>query len=1068
MRKNRHWLLTMAMLLSSITLSAYDFEVNGLGYSILSPTELTVSVAKGSVEPVSNLVIPSAVSYENNTYQVVGIGNSAFSGCTSIKTIELPESVEFVGYNAFYNTAWWNNQNDGVVYLSNWLLGYKGTMPVSTTIDIVDGTIGVAVSAFLYKTELVGVSIPNTLKYLSQSAFNGCTRLTSIEFPSSIISIGASAFYQCSGLTAINIPASVTSIGANAFYKCTNLETMTIADNAIVSIGNSAFESCTKLVSVNFGNSELTIGEKSFYGCSNLTELTLSNVKSLGNQAFSYTGLTVVNLEYIEDVGISAFAGCSQLVTVKMGRGIKSIGTMAFSSCRSLINFHINDLASWCSAELADATSHPLVNQGGYIYIDGVKISSLEIPSEVTTISANTFMRTINITSVTIPNTVKSIGTGAFSNCSGLVEVTSKALTPPTMLSDGFYNVANKATLYVPEKSIDSYRNAEYWNDFSNIQPIVSYIASGTCGDNLTWKLTEEGKMIIEDEGPMVDFTSSNAPWNSYKSSIKEIVIGDGVTRIGNSAFSGCQNLTSVTLPSTVKELGEYAFNYCTSLKSVNLPEELTTIGPRAFRICHSLTSMEIPATVTTIGESAFYECKALQSVAFKGSVESIGSGAFNLCSALAKVSVDDIADWCQMGFTDYSANPLYYASNLYVGDALLTELTVPSGVTAISNYAFDGYEKLTSVDFGEGVETIGSYAFRSCSGLTTLTIPGNVTSIENNAFYGCTNVGEIIIEDSEETLAFGYNNDGSTTSGMFSTCYLQKPVYVGRNLSYDTSREGACSPFNLAGWYNTVESVTFGELVTEIPAYLLYNTGIYISDVYFQFRSNPTIGTNAFAPNQEIHLALDDAESTDFNAANENTFASAEYNRSLEKGKFGTIMLPFAPKNDKYVFFKLTKVEGNVLTFDEESEPKANTPYLYRLRDDAENGAITAEGSVTIVADIANPDVVSNWQMVGSFINQIIETENLDTYYYGYAASDNKLHRVTKKMTVKPYRAYFTTNGNQPAQLAVRTRDGETTLVDAAEVEDLTPETYYDLSGRRVENPIKGVYIVNGKKVIR
>lgn len=700
-----------------------------------------------------------------------------------------------------------------------------------------------------------------------------------------------------------------------------------------------------------------------------------------------------------------------------------------------------------------------VVQVGSSAFENCSEITSVTIPASIIDIAWSAFSGCSGLTSVTIGEGIASIGSNAFANCSSLSSFTINAKEAPTVSANTFTNIPKSCVLNYPEGSYASYAS---WSEWFTV-PVPEI-----CINGVYYKIVSDTEVAVTFQGDA---------YNSYADEyIGDVVIpetityGDKeytVTSIGLSAFSGCENLTSVTLPSTITELGEYAFNYCTSLKSVNLPEGVTTIANRAFRICHSLTSIEIPASVETIGESAFYECKALQSISFKGNA-SIGSGAFNLCSALTKVSVDDIADWCQMEFTGYSANPLYYAGNLYVGDALLTELTVPSEVTTISNYAFDGYKKLTSVDFGEGINTIGSYAFRNCSGLTSLTIPANVTSIEDNAFYGCTNVGEIVIEDAEEPLIFGYNNDGSTTSGMFSTCYLKKPVYIGRNLSYDTSREGACSPFNLAGWYNTVESVTFGELVTEIPAYLLYNTGIYISDIYFQFRSNPTIGTNAFAPNQEIHLALDDTESTDFNAANENTFASAEYNRNLEKGKFGTIMLPFAPKSDKHVFFKLTKAESNMLTFDEEPEPKANTPYLYRLRDDAENGSITAGGSVTIAADIANPDAVNDWHMVGSFSNQIIETEDDDTYYYGYAASDNKLHRVTKKMTVKPYRAYFTTNGIQPTQLAVRTRGGETTIIDAAEVEDLTPEVYYDLNGRRVDNPDKGIYIVNGKKVIR
>ncbi|MBR4312471.1 MAG: leucine-rich repeat domain-containing protein [Bacteroidaceae bacterium] len=688
------------------------------------------------------------------------------------------------------------------------------------------------------------------------------------------------------------------------------------------------------------------------------------------------------------------------------------------------------------------------------------EITSITIPNTVVSIGENAFTYCRSLTSITIPASVTSIGWQAFYGCEKLQSLTISAKTAPEIGYQAFQNIPKSCVLNYPEGCYESYAS---WSEWFTIS-IPKFCINGIYYN------------IISPSKNTVEVTFQGSAYNSYANEytgdvvIPETVTYGGktytVTAIGLSAFSGCENVTSVALPSTIKEIGEYGFNYCTKLASLNLPEGLTTIGPRALRICHSLTDVEIPASVTTIGESAFFECTSLRSITFNGAVESIGSGAFSYCSSLSNVNVSNIADWFGMGFTDYSANPLYFASNLNVNGNLLTALTVPSEITSINDYAFDGYKKLTSVNFGEGVETISSCAFRNCTGLTSLTIPANVTSIENNAFYGCTKIEEIVIEDSEETLSFGYNNDGSTTSGMFSTCYLKNPIYIGRNLSYDTSREGAYSPFNLAGWYNTIKTVTFGELVTEIPAYLLYNSGQYISDIYFQFRSNPIIGQKAFAPYQEIHLMLDDAENKDFNTLNENTFASAEYYRELEKGKFGTIMLPFAPKTDKYVFFKLTTTDDNMLIFDEEAEPKTNTPYLYKLRENAENGAIIANGSITIMADINNSEL-NDWQMVGSFTNQTIATENTDVYYYAYTSADNMLHRETKMLNVKPYRAYFTANGGQPAQLAIRTRGGDVTVIDATEVEDLAPMVYYDLSGRRINNPTKGMYIVNGKKVM-
>ena len=189
--------------------------------------------------------------------------------------------------------------------------------------------------------------------------------------------------------------------------------------------------------------------------------------------------------------------------------------------------------------------------------------------------------------------------------------------------------------------------------------------ASGSCGDNVTYTfVSSTGTLTIQGSGAMEDYySSSDTPWNSYRTNIKTVIIEEGVTSIGSRAFVGCSSLSSVTIPNSVTSIGEYAFSGCSGLTSVTIPNSVTSIGSGAFRNCLGLTSVTIPNSVTTIGENAFIYCSGLTSVTIGNSVTSIGESAFSGCSGLQKVIVPDIAAWCGISFGD---NPLNYAHHIY------------------------------------------------------------------------------------------------------------------------------------------------------------------------------------------------------------------------------------------------------------------------------------------------------------------------------------------------------------------------------------------------------------------
>ena len=197
---------------------------------------------------------------------------------------------------------------------------------------------------------------------------------------------------------------------------------------------------------------------------------------------------------------------------------------------------------------------------------------------------------------------------------------------------------------------------------------------SGTCGPNLKWLLTDNGVLVITGKGGMYDYSDYNrSPWS--KSDIKRIIIGDGVTTIGEFAFNDCSALTSVNILNSVTTIKMQAFSNCSALTSVNIPNSVTTIGNYAFADCSALTSVTIPNSVTEIGDGAFAGCRALTSVTIPNSVTTIRDLAFAHCSALTSVTIpNSVTTIRDLAFAHCSA---------------LTSVTIPNSVTEIGDYAF-------------------------------------------------------------------------------------------------------------------------------------------------------------------------------------------------------------------------------------------------------------------------------------------------------------------------------------------------------------------------------------------
>ena len=480
--------------------------------------------------------------------------------------------------------------------------------------------------------------------YIKESPPWSKRKVYKIVIESGVTHIGENAFKNCS-VQKITIPNSVKTIGNSAFFDCSSLETVCYM----------GLESEWNLISIGSNNDKL-LNAKKYY----------NNGKCGDNVSWSYDSttntLTISGTGAMYDFEDSSEAPwnvyCEKFLTVKIESGVTTIGSWAFSNCRSLTSVTI---------------PNSLTTIGNLAFCNCISLTSVEIPDSVITIGGSAFDGCISLTSIDVAS-----GNLNYSSENGVLFDKNKS----TLIQ---YPVGNQRTEYTIPNSVKTIRYSAFSHCSSlisvtipNSVTTIGYLAFDHCTGLMSINIPN-GVTRIED-----------ATFQSC-SSLTSVEIPDSVTTIGGWAFSNCDSLTSVTIPNSVTTIGDWAFSHCSGLTSLTIPDSVTTFGEFAFYYCSGLTSVEIPDSVTIIGERVFGYCSSLTNVTIPNSVTTIGEGAFCDCSSLISIEIPDSVTTIESFSFDHCRS--------------LTSVTIPNSVTTIGEYAFSGCSSLKDVYYSGSEE---------------------------------------------------------------------------------------------------------------------------------------------------------------------------------------------------------------------------------------------------------------------------------------------------------------------------------------------------------------------------
>ncbi len=761
--------------------AAATFEESGLRYRTLSGDAASLVGYTGS--PV-NVSVPSTVTYGGREFAVVSVGEKAFYGCKTLKTLDLG-SVESIELKAFANCT---------------KLG---------TIDMGDSLEEIGPYAF-YGCSPIDVSFPSSLMTVPASAFNkvvfydvygrelsAAAGLAGNEFLKiddsgrlygADFTIGG-VDYRLSAASPLN-PSIVGAVdGADKLTISSTIVTPVLRFE-IASIPAYVFEGCATVESVTISG-PIEVGELAFQSCPSLKEVVLSDgVVSVGPQSFSLCTLlsSVFIDEGLSSIGAYAFNGCISLEQVTFPSSLESVGNNAFRGLK-FVDVDGTTVISQTASGLAGHTFAggsrvlALVGEGTEFEVDSIQYRALS-ETEVAVVGS--------VGGFAIPSSVDYHG----------------AVLSVVKISDGAFPEA-PSVLAIPS-SVTAIESGAFsfsfaWIDGAPISTEASVLAghSYTLSGDVMMMDPEEG-MAFTSEGIIYRIASiekSQASVAGHVGSLVSVVLSltvsvgistFDVVSVEDDAFRSCDSLKSVDL-GFVTEVGSNAFAECLSLEDVDLGDSLVTLKPYAFANCTAMSSLSIPSKLKTIGAYAFLDVILLDSdgttvlaqtaAVLRGyTYEGDGGILERVVEAGQKFVVSGLS------YTVVSVDPLQASLTGY--ESVPSALVIPSSVeskgrtydvVSVGDKAFYSCASLTSVDLGS-VQVVGTKAFANCTKVKTLAVPESVSEFKAYAFYGCKALKTLVIPGEDvvvSTSAF------SACIGLTSASFTGSGASIGTNAFY-------------------------------------------------------------------------------------------------------------------------------------------------------------------------------------------------------------------------------------------------------------------------------------------